>query len=322
MSAEIATVSYSNKASKSEVAIAEKEITPFVSAWKNTPKEQAIEEILSAAMESRRIPDYYPHKIRSDGKLVNPTTERLVEESILTHTLLYKKEYQAFQKIQDWAKNHDSGFLVWISPPHKDEKYNETKIVVSEIETIINDKSGEKEKLLANRAILVDADEIEAIKLANKFGAHSSTVGEFENEEDVRLNPIPLDNLSKNQWLTIAVSILKNKKIHKMIISGEDVNIKERARPKAEQFYSEMHLYRTNMDYLRERYFNEKLFGIHGGSCPSARGAFDTLFYSSSNVVETTFSCPSCKGEIISGLGITTCPHCRTRKEDIGSSCD
>ena len=35
-----------------------------------------------------------------------------------------------------------------------------------------------------------------------------------------------------------------------------------------------------------------------------------------------TFNCPGCQGEIESGKGITTCPHCGLTKEKAGSKCD
>lgn len=57
------------------------------------------------------------------------------------------------------------------------------------------------------------------------------------------------------------------------------------------------------------RPFSVVEFGLLQNSCTDCGGP------------ENHFHCPGCRGQITSGLGITTCPHCGLTKEQAGSNC-
>lgn len=296
----------------------EHDLLAYRASWKNKPRPQVVEEILSFAMETRRVPDTYFLEINPQGKLVDPAAGELVESSILKEPNPYDKEYLGFRYIENWAAENGSGFIVWVSPPYP-RLYPVSKIIVSEIE---KDREG---KRLLNRAIVLDIDAEECLKLAKEFCIYSSINQDIGNPEDLRPQPITLDLLNKDEWQLISTHLLKNLKTWEAVKLGQDIKIKEQARPKAEAIYSKL-FENSNYRYWlpEERRDLLSIFGDRSGSCSPAntpQGAFDALLTTAAQN-ERSFPCPKCKSSIPSGLGITRCPHCGITKEEVGNSCD
>ncbi len=280
-----------------------------INQWVVTPATQDSENLASRSHETRRIPDPYAYLILN-GKLVSPSSNMAVEKIVLRGGEIYEAEYDALLKIQDWADKNDSGIALWFSPPYL-YGYSSLKIVASEILHTPNSN-----KVLFNRAVVLDVDDETSLKIANSFSDKL-----FTDPEELRGDPIFLDQNTK--WTRVLSRYTSQTR---QIDSSEDILIKKRTLSETNDIYSKtnrakMNAYQGNYAELEAK--RRGLIGTMPDSCQlSGRSAFNTFFGDS--LFEgpmASFSCPRCEGSIPAGLGITTCPHCGLTKEEAGSTC-
>lgn len=217
----------------------------FITEVLEFPPVQAVEEVGSQIHETKRVPDPYVH-ISKDGKLLTLLGEN-VEDYIVLGTELGKSEAEAFGKIQDWANEENEGTVVWFSPPYENV-YPASKVVVSEIVVLEND-----EKVLFNRAIVLDIDEVELTGWAQNLGYRKGL-----DPEELRREPIFCGIEETESWL---LRLEKVSPQMEMIKETVDVELK-------------MHTYdqlreEGNFDYygLHKAATQRRMIGKYVGSC-------------------------------------------------------
>lgn len=253
--------------------------------WIVSPAPQPVEEVASLSHETKRIPDPYIFILRK-GKLVSPSNGIPVEEVVTRNTSTEEAEFKALLKIQEWADKNDEGMTLWFSPP---VPYQNLKIVSSEIMYTL---SGEK--VILNRAIVLDVDRKTSLEIANNYSGSKS-----KDPEKLRSSPIFLSAQEAKDWMK---PLSKYTDQILLIETGEDLLIKTETLKKSEGITS------------RHQAQDIGLMGSHSDSC-SAFGAFISN-------AEKSFPCPRCHKAIPSGRGITKCPFCGVTKEQYGSVCN
>lgn len=286
-----------------------REVYEMLPDWNDKPVEQRIEEFISFGTETKRIPDRY--KLVIKDKLISPVTGKVVEDSIEKNSTVGKLEFEAFEKIQDFAVKNDTGTSIWISPSIED-LYPSSKIIFSSI-----DYENEK-KILFNCSLIIDANEEECLDLANLISVSEGM--KFENSDEIRKNPIFMDTKMAINWMESMV----------MLKDQFEKEKKEQLQFKYNQIESII----MNMPVNLNRYQQAEylvLQGIQNGMLGEAKTscgggtkkkdltASGALSESSLDLNESFFTCPKCNRPIPSGKGITTCPHCGAKKEDYGN---
>ncbi|MEK7498176.1 MAG: hypothetical protein AAB656_04650 [Patescibacteria group bacterium] len=267
------------------MSLTELQLSSFVRNWVGKPQSQVAEELASLSMETKRIPDPYYFEYNLEGKLISPETGKLAEKSIEKMSPLGRVEYEGFLLVEDLGWKNKSGTIIWVSPPHL-LRSNFTKVVVTEI----GDRS------LFNRAILLDMNEEESLEFMNKLNPDFI----YRSSTEIRGLPVYLPDNSF-EW-----NIFSDYRQVEMIVNGEDIKEKQEALKWGRLIAHDI----SNVVQISKQI---GIFGSYDTSCPP------TAFQVFSG---ETFDCPRCKGKIRSGQGITTCPHCKLKKEDYGSNCD
>lgn len=281
------------------------EFNDFVRTWKDKPQVQVVEEISSLSLETKRIPDPYYFLISQNGELVSPTAHCRIKDVIERNSVIGKLEYQAVEKIEDWAERNQAGTIAWVSPPEEDI-YPTSKIIISEIK----DKDGQK--ILFNRAIILDIDKEQCTKFAKDLASFSTNRPLLFSIDQIRSNPLILNTKGIN-WTYLLEELIPDLSLEN-IRQHEDQGAKEEALSQAEELFRKIQAKSGRVDM-------SIMMGNFSSSCPVVFGrptAF-SLFYNFSE--KEYFECPRCNGKIPSGKGYTVCPHCGARKEDYGS-CD
>jgi len=253
----------------------------ILNRWLANPADQKREEIASLSHETHRIPDPYTFLVQGE-KLISPSNGIPIERVIRRLGRVEEKEYEAFQKIQRWASENESGTAVWFSPP-TNEGYINLKIVLSEIKHFPS-----WGKILFNRAFIIDVDERTTLALANKFPG-----GLIWNVEELRGSPKFLTSQESLAWPEILGQFTTQTMF---ILGSQDMVIKQITLDRARGISS----------YGQAR--RSGLIGKYPDSC----GAFGFFF----SYAEKTFPCPACGWPIPSGRGIEVCPHCKAKKSD------
>ncbi len=255
-----------------------KEITAFIPTWKDKPRAQVIEEIASYSLETKRIPDPYYFIIGKDKKLISPQTGVFIEDSVEKDSVIGKEEFEAFEKIQRWATENESGMVFWISPPHP-ERSSDTKIIISEI--AVEDKT----KLPFNRAVLLDIDTTDCLKIVNTI--LDGDTGDVFSEEDLRRQPLFLSADQEVEWTSLIGLHPDATRAFYMIQKGDDLREKEKALKAAVPIYESFltrevgyddHLVREEV----EKAIGSGVFGTSSASCPPPIGTSFEVFYSHS----------------------------------------
>lgn len=285
----------------------------IIDGWRNTAPPQFIEELASLSHETRGIPDPYYFEITPTGELFSPTKHTKIKDEVKDKTShLGQLEYQALLSIEQWAANNNEGVIVWISPPQTGV-YSVSKIIVSEIEH----QAGIKK--LFNRAILLDFNEKQCMKLAWNLTSFSYNRPVFTSLDQVRATPLILDAKSKS-WVNIFEKLIDDPALWIMVRDEEDRQLKKETLRQAAMVQKQFFASYRPVDYYGGRrlvYSDEAkmavmhMIGDKSGSCPprsSSRGmtAFQVVAGSavtisiSRGVVksdskgERTFPCPSC----------------------------
>ena len=278
-------------------------LASYYPAWVDKPRDQVVEELASYSLETKRIPDPYFFLLGEKGKLISPQTGRDVDDSIERDSYIGRLEFQAFEKIEDWANLNQEGRIIWISPPSPDRSAD-TKIIVTEI------LKNQKSKILFNRAILTNLSGAECLELARSLG-----LPEIADPDELRSNPISIPD----NWMEILEEQVENPEVWKAIKAKSDIEEKQKALRDSQSIYDA--LFGFGIIPAQNLARSLGLFGNNQGSCPPGQGAF-TTFWTNSMGPEGSFPCPKCQRSIPSGLGITKCPHCGITKEAFGSNCD
>lgn len=302
------------------VLVERPEITSFITAWQNKPKEQAAEELASYSLETKRIPDPYYFIVTKTGELFSPTAHCRIKDAVEDKTgPVGSLEYQALLSIEKWAAQNNDGAIVWISPPYQGV-YPVSKIIVSEIE-----HEGNAKKLF-NRAIVLDFDEKQCMKLAWDLTSFSLNRPVFTHLDQIRATPLILDTEDK-PWVSILEELIDDPALWIMIRNEEDKQLKKAALRQATMVQKQFFV-TQGLSYSTEaRMAVMRMLGPRQGSCPpktslQSRIAFqvfseNALTYSGSTSKDPDFckNCPVCGAQIncIVRAG-GSCPSCKAVK--------
>lgn len=266
-----------------------------INIWTASPFTQDTENLASKSHETRRIPDPYVFVIR-EGKLQTPTGS-LVENAVLRGNKIYDAEYDALMKIQKWAGRNDEGVSLWFSPPFENG-YSALKIVASEI---LYSLSGEK--VLFNRAIVIDANESQSVQIASQFPGEKQYDPEILRKEPIFVN-------SSFDWLGILSEYTLQTN---QMMDGADIKIKNITLREVNKIIKS-----TGLIFADNIAKEKGLIGPMLDSCDAGqKSSFNAFFENALG----EFPCPRCHGPIPSGIGMTRCPHCGLTKEQAGSTC-
>ncbi len=281
----------------------ERTATANIHGWRNTTPTQFAEELASLSLETNRIADPYSYSITAGGELYSPTANCKVKDTIDDKTSpLGQLEYQAVLAIEQWAASNEEGVSVWISPP-KQGVYSASKIIVQEIEY------EEGAKKIFNRAIVLDFDEEQCMRLALNLTSYSCNKPIFRNSDEIRATPLIL-NTQKKPWIDILEKLIDASSVWTMIRNGEDKQFKKEALRRAaivqKQFFTDQRL--SYSDQAKVAVI--QMLGSSSASCPPRSGsrvgtAFQSVagsavtissggFMESDSKGERTFPCPAC----------------------------
>jgi hypothetical protein len=239
----------------------------FIRSGLKQPHPQITENVASEIHETNRSPDPYIFII-DNGKLLPPNREPF---EIERDSYLGWLEAIAFESIENWANQNETGMVFWFSPPFPG-KYPNAKVVASEIL-----HSSEGEKVLMNRAIVLDIDTKTLLQATNRFTGKLG-LKKFRNPEDLRANPI---FTSQNEMAALMEEITPYTEQTKLIGSGRDLVLKTETYSKLTIINSSQQLVYSQVHSIAE---SEGLMGQHKGSCPTAgKTAFERFSEGNSN---------------------------------------
>ena len=254
--------------------------------------EREVEERASYCQETNRIPDPYYFLFDAEGDLFSPSHNCKVTSIIKTDHLVGNLEKKACEIISSWARQEHGGAIAWVSPPYPG-LYPVSKVIISEIEYV----NGAKR--LFNRAIVLDIDQVQCLKLGQALVRFSPNQPFLVSAEDLRATPIVLDT-NRYSWLDILERVMVDARQVEAIKTGTDIIAKETAL------------------------LTGGVAGDKPASCPpfvSGNVVFGTafqIFSQSSLIVENDkygplkFECPKCKKTNRRPYGqlIPNCQHC------------
>lgn len=265
-----------------------------------SPLQQQIELEVSHLLETNHVPDNYKY-LMLHGKLCSPITGRPVENSIRVNSSTDASEMEAFQTIQSWTKQNETGVVAWISPRHPDTDDTDAKVIFS---TIAFENGN---KVLTHRAIMFNWDAEKCLNFAQEL----DPAGNYLSSEELRKTPVFLQEEIAQQLLTILAR--HSPEQVEMIRSGKDVEFKKEITVEFSQMAQNTPFY-----YWEVKAREAGLVGKYKGSCPSSsNSAFDTVLENSQPIKlgeEKTLhcTCPFCHAQveaIITGRRIH-CPAC------------
>lgn len=274
----------------------------FITQVLTTPPLQPIEESASDVHETNRIPDPYIYVVRN-GRFYTPGGI-LVEGEVRRDTELQKKEFLGFQKIQNWAHYKDCGFAVWFSPDCPG-KYDASKFIISEIMTAKN------QKIIFNRAVLLDMDSQDFLSLANSLSPRFYSA----NTEDLRENPVFPDQNEFANWF-VALSEITSQV--DTIEKGLDLKTKTDTYASLNDIFNSVPIYTSNLySNINTEAINRGLMGSHPGSCTSSGSAFETVLAQAKLMGEYKIlkcNCPNCKKKVDAVIvnNRIYCPACKS----------
>ncbi len=290
-----------------------KELHQFTQAVLEFPPPQRFEELASEIHETNRLPDPYLFVFdEQTNQFITPAGESVVD-NIVTDSYLGAVEYSAWQRIQDWSSNNASGLALWFSPPFEREGYENSKFIIHELSLL---ETGEK--IIFNRAVILDIEAQELLDLANALSSKK-----IMNPEMLRSQPL-FPNLQDFQhWFANELSGITYQT--GIIESGRDLLLKREAYASAQDIYSSIaivgeDLFSSQMYAAAVREAEDReLIGEHSRSCPPGQSKQSTAFekaleYSSnSNEKRLNCTCPFCKKKVTATIlnNKIHCPECK-----------
>ncbi len=307
-------------------------------------QQQAIENTASLLIEQKegalqeRI-NYTEIFLDPDGDLYHPAFGK-IKDIIEVKTEIDQLELNAVSRLSEWAKNHQSGQAIWISPSYPGQ--DESRFIIYELEEV------DGRKKISLHAICGKQNLSECLFIAQQTQAFSNEeIPPIENEESLRKTPIPFDpQPTYPTWIDFLGNLINPPEIWEEIRSRNHIRRKQELQAQVgkvmARIYPEIAQARTSYQHLTlgaqlEQELIRRGHGImHIGPCGitntfalqnlwaagiNTNSAF-SLMSEAIPLLEKSFPCPKCHGPIPSGRGITKCPHCGITKEEYGSYCD
>lgn len=299
----------------------------FIDSNLQSFKKQFIENLASESHETRRLPDPYIYVFdESKNEFIN-TAGNSIMGNIDADSYLGGAEYEAWERIEHWAKENDSGLSIWFSPPYKKQEYKTSKFIIHELFQLENGL-----KVLLNRAVGLDIDADSLLDLANSVSADV----EIADSEVLRSQPLFPTQQEFRRWFEDELSGLTTQT--EQIESGRDLLLKQETYASVQDIYSSIpiagedrfsfRIYEAALQKADER----GLIGEHPKSCPTPHSerktAFETVFndsmvdYKSEN---NEVTCPFCKQKvrpiIKEGKIYCTNPSCGKGKNGVAYKC-
>ena len=318
------------------------------SLWQN-PK-QATEDTTALFIEqgnspiSRRI-NYTELSLDEEGFLYHPAYGRL-KNGIKVETKTDALEKEAFEKIENWSRNNQSGQTIWISPPYPEQE--ESRFIVYEL------KQDRNRKIVKLHAFPEKYNLLECLSIARKITTFSEDkIPVLDDEDALRKTPISFNPTPfYPSWINFLEEIMPSE-IWKEIRAENHIRRKQELSKVVTQEIEKLHPQITKaqsqtehllLGAKLERNLSHQGYTIQPrGSCGISNTyalmtlngtgtiiktgfprypAFDLIYQTIPNY-ETSFPCPKCNKPIPSNRGITKCPHCGITKEEFGGSkCD
>lgn len=252
---------------------------------------QPAEELASRSLETKRVPDPYYFLVDQDGDLFSPSARLKVKKVIRTDSKVGVLEARACDFSARWARNAESGTIVWVSPPEPGI-YPVSKIIISEIEKV------NKVKRVFNRAIVLDIGAIECVHLGQRLAGYSTNQPFLGHPDQLRSTPLILDTTNKT-WLEIMEEVIPDHLLWESVGRGDEIIAKQEALEQAEGIYIR---YSSGNSYnLKQE--EQRMLGDKSESCPpgTSSGIGQTAFQAfSSHSLEADsmgslyFPCPAC----------------------------
>lgn len=294
------------------------EIIPFLKIWRNKPPEQAeqvAEEMASYSLETNGTPDPYYFLISPTGELLSPTTHRRVKDVVCRSHPVGELEYQFLLSIEPWVKDTDERVIVWVSPPFPG-LYPTSKVIISEIQQQDN------EKILFNRALVLDFGERKCWDLARDLARFSQNQPLFSHLDQVRATPFIL-NTQGRSWTYILEELIDDPILWESIRNGEDQRAKKEAVRQARMVQKDLFAVSRPSDEVPVAFL--QMLGTKGASCPvnMQKGTAFQIFSESAITFVGSISkdpdfcrvCPVCQREINCIVRVGgSCPACGTVK--------
>jgi hypothetical protein len=237
------------------------ELEQFISQALLRPHSQIVEETASDIQETHDRPDPYVYKVRK-GKLYSPTGIP-VESMVRTDTVIQKREYLGFKKIQNWAGLQDSGIAIWFSPNYLGV-YDASKFIISEIFYT------QKEKVLFNRSVKLDMDAYHFLRLANELSGCQCI-----SPEELRACPVFPNRTEFARWFSRLSAITSQAD---MIATDQDLLIKTDVYAGLEDIADSISVEgRASYQELYSRANSSGMIGAGSKSCESM-GAFAIMY--------------------------------------------
>lgn len=263
-------------------ALTDTSLSQFVQTWQGKQKDQVVEEISSYCLETRRIADPYYFSFTPEGELFSPQADCRIKDVVERNTRVGQLEYKALQNIEAWADRNSAGTIAWISPPAVGI-YPTSKLVISEIE-----QRGEN-KVLFNRAIVLDIGEERCLRLARDLVDFSTNRPLLSSLDQIRSNPLVL-NTHGIHWTYILEELMEDLNLES-VRQGEDKRIKEETILQAREIYRDLFTKTGRVDIGRMVFeINQAaMIGDYFTSCPIVFGgqtAFQFFFGNSLNLTK------------------------------------
>ncbi|MFV1917103.1 MAG: hypothetical protein ACC618_01270 [Patescibacteria group bacterium] len=305
-----------------------------------TTPDQAKQNFASVLIEQARKPlteriNYVELFINENGELTHPKFGD-IKSAIVVETKIDELEKKAVEKLSEWANNNSEGQSIWISPPYPGQ--DESRFIVYEIKP----ESGKKK--LELHAVCGYHQEKECLAIAEQILPFSEkTIDPIGSTDRLRETLIIFDPKPYPSWVDLLKETIGPPEVWEEIRKKGHIKKKKEILTKSgsivDRNFADLMSARTDYEHLQigskmEAQASDIGYTIQEqGSCGISNtlalalkntklgGPFNML-HSELSTIEATFPCPRCKKPIMSGLGITKCPHCGITKEEAGSKCD
>lgn len=280
----------------------------------STP-EQAVVDLASYATEHGELPLWeriWPFEmyLLADGDLYNPVFGRL-SDNLCWKTEKRCIESKAALEMCQMVAAHDSGFIVWISPPYLNSPKPEARFVVWDIAS----KGGVR--VIDGRGIPGYQDEKKCLRIANRMRHFCpDDLEEFKTVKKLRSTPMFFPNLSSLEfsWTYFLQEMADDQpaEVWETIRNGDDMARKEKLLQKAEKVIAKTDLKVARRVAIEKRILigaviehEMQKMGVvfqTSGSC-----GFSNQFLLEEKGVLTKFSQ---KAESKKGVYAKECPYC------------
>lgn len=240
------------------------ELSSFNTAWSTKTTTQAVEELASYSLETKRIPDPYYFLLDQNGDLFSPSAQIKVKKIINTTAKVGVLEAEAFELISEWAREEESGAIAWLSPPETGI-YPVSKVIISEIDRVNGAKG------ILNRAIVLDINGQECLDLGQRLSDYSTNRPFLKHLDQLRSTPMVLDTKNK-PWIEIMQQVIPDQVLWNSVIRGDEMRAKQEALAEAERIFAkykepkgEYNYYGDNRDIQMDM---QRMLGQNPGSCP------------------------------------------------------